>query len=169
MHEVADEAAEAVLSEAADEAERLSATGDDAAADEVVVEAVIETAAIEETADEVGLELVTDAAEREAELATAEHLEMEAERGDGDLPVDAWSAPSASEDDEAGSQAEAEAEAEPEPEAEPAAEPAPEPQVGSGEGAAPATDETEKGGGDPFRGPGDWYVVHTYADHRRPS
>ena len=92
VHEVADEAAEAVLAEAADEAEVLSAAGDDAAAEEVVVEAVIETAVIEETADEVGLELVTEAAADEEEIVEAEHLADEAAQGDGDLPVDAVTA-----------------------------------------------------------------------------
>ncbi len=136
VHEVADEAADAVLSEAVDEAELLSAAGDDAAAEEVVVEAVIETAAIEVTADEIGLELVTEAAVEEEAVVEAEHLQAEAAQGDGDLPVDAGT-----------SAAPAEVAAVPD-----AAD-------------TGARDDGEREGRDPFRGPGDWYVVHTYAGY----
>jgi len=103
VHDVADEAADAILSEAADEAELLAAAGDEEAAEEVLVEAVIETAVIEETADEVGLELVTEAAEREETIVEAD---------------------------------------------------------GAHDAREPGADST-----DPFRGPGDWYVVHTYAGY----
>jgi transcriptional antiterminator NusG len=72
--------------------------------------------------------------------------------------------------------AEAEPEPEPEPEAEPEpvveaepepvveAEPEPAP-VAQAEPAAAAEEEVDAAVHDPFRGPGDWYVVHTYAGY----
>jgi transcriptional antiterminator NusG len=93
VHELAEEAAEATLAAAAEEAVALADSGDTAAADEVLVEAAIDAAVMEETADEIGEELVTEAAVKEAVI-------VEEERKD-----------------------------------------------------------------DPFRGPGDWYVVHTYAGY----
>jgi transcriptional antiterminator NusG len=164
---VADATAAAVLDDAADEAEALSEAGDDeaaeevleqgivdavqietvgeAVADEVLAEAVEEAAEIEEAADEVIEELVVEAvvaeaveAEAEVEEAEAEYLAMEAAQGDGELPID--TAPVAA--------------AEPEPAAEPEAAPEPEPEP-----------EPEPRSDDPFKGPGDWYVVHTYAGY----
>jgi len=67
----------------------------------------------------------------------SEYLEMEAEQGDGELAPGTMS-----------------------PEPEPAPEPEPEP--------APAPEpvaEAEPAADDPFRGPGEWYVVHTYAGY----
>ncbi len=49
-----------------------------------------------------------------------------------------------------------------EPVAVPEAEPEPTPAL---EDAVPAEVEEEPAGPDPFRGPGDWYVVHTYAGY----
>jgi transcriptional antiterminator NusG len=108
VQELAEVAGDVTLAQAADEAELLAAVGDEEGAEEVLVEAAVETAVMEETADEVGLEIVEAAAEAEEAVVEAEHLEMEAAQGDGD------------------------------PE--------------------PASD-------DPFHGPGDWYVVHTYAGY----
>jgi transcriptional antiterminator NusG len=116
VHELAEEAAEITIGEAAEEAVVLADAGDAEAADEVLVEAAIEAAVMEQAADEIGEELVAEAAVREEAIVEEEYLEMEAEQGDGELPVAA---------------------AEPE---------------------TPASD-------DPFRGPGDWYVVHTYAGY----
>ena len=112
----------------------------------MLAEAVDEAAVIEEAADDVIEELVVEAVvaeaveeEAEVEIGEAEYLEMEAAQGDGELPI----APSPPRS--------AEPVVEPEPAAEPeAAEPEPEPE--------PKSD-------DPFRGPGDWYVVHTYAGY----
>ena len=167
---VADATAAAVLDEAADEAEALSEAGDDeaaeevleqgivdaveietvgeAVADEVLAEAVEEAAEIEEAADDVIEELVVEAVvaeaveeEAEVEIGETEYLEMEAAQGDGELPIDT----------EPVAEAAVEPVVEPEPAAEPkAAEPEPEPE--------PKSD-------DPFKGPGDWYVVHTYAGY----
>ncbi len=91
LHELADAAAEVTLAEAVDEAELLTAVGDDEGAEEVLAEAIIEVAVMEEAADEIGEELVAAAA--------------------------------AETEDE-----------------------------------TPAAD-------DPFKGPGEWYVVHTYAGY----
>ena len=160
-----------MLDEAADEAEALSEAGEDGAAeevleqgivdaveietigeavaDEVLAEAVEEAAEIEEAADDVIEELVVQAVvaeaveeEAEVEIAEAEYLAMEAAQGDGELPIDT------------------------EPAAEAAAEPAPEPEAAV-EPAAPVEPEPElePASDDPFKGPGDWYVVHTYAGY----
>jgi len=164
---VADATAAAVLDEVADEAEALSEAGDDeaaeevleqgivdaveietvgeAVADEVLIEAVQEAAEIEEAADEVIEELVVEAVvaeaveeEAEVEIGETEYLEMEAAQGDGELPIDTEPVP--------------EAAVEPEPAVEPEAAVVPEP-------------EPEPTSDDPFKGPGDWYVVHTYAGY----
>jgi transcriptional antiterminator NusG len=119
VHALADNAAERTIGEAAEVAVALTDAGDQETADDVLVEAAIEAAVMEQTADEIGEELVTEAAAREEAVVEHEDLEMVAEQGDGELPVEP-------------------------------AEPA-EPEV-------PASD-------DPFRGPGDWYVVHTYAGY----
>jgi transcriptional antiterminator NusG len=166
---VADATAAAVLDEAADEAEALSEAGEDqaaeevleqgivdaveietigeAVADEVLAEAVEEAAEIEEAADDVIEELVVEAVvaeaveeEAEVEIAEAEYLAMEAAQGDGELPIDTA----------------AEAAVEPAPESEAAVEP---------EVAVEPEPEPEPASDDPFKGPGDWYVVHTYAGY----
>src|SRR5436190_1669522 len=64
--------------------------------------------------------------------------------------------------------AEAEPEAASEAEAEPAAEPPPaqaEPAAAKAERRPEPEEEPAARGRDPFRGPGDWYVVHTYAGY----
>jgi transcriptional antiterminator NusG len=136
VHEIAEMAADVTMAEAVEEAEVLAEEGETALAEEVLAEAAVEAALMEETADEIGQELVAEAAEAEEELVEEEYLQMEAAQGDGEIPQEAWS---------------------PEPVAhdEPAAEPEPEPEP---EPEAPAAD-------DPFKGPGEWYVVHTYAGY----
>jgi transcriptional antiterminator NusG len=130
ISEVTDEVAEEILEDAVERAETLAVEGrdDDAeqvlavgiaeaaeveeegqeAAEEVMAEAVIEGVVMEETADEMGVAIVAEAATEEEQIAEREHLEAVAAQGDGE-PVAA--------------------------------------------------------GDDPFRGPGDWYVVHTYAGY----
>jgi transcriptional antiterminator NusG len=116
VHDLADEAAEATLEAAAEEATELAEAGDTDAAEDVMVEATIEAAVMEQTADEIGEELIVEAIVDEE---TIEVIEAAVEE-----------------------EAVAEAVAEEKEEAE----------------APPASD-------DPFRGPGDWYVVHTYAGY----
>jgi transcriptional antiterminator NusG len=87
-------------------------------------------------------------------------LEMEAHQGDGELPIDLGHAvtPAPEPEPEAALETaherveEAEAAPEPEPEAE-------------AEAALEAAEEPEPAADDPFAGPGDWYVVHTYAGY----
>jgi transcription termination/antitermination protein NusG len=93
------EAAEGVLDEAIEDAVTVEQIGE-AVAEEVLVDAVIESVVMEETAEEIGEELVAEAARDEPEPDT---------------------------------------------------DPRPEPAVKADEG--------------PFGGPGDWYVVHTYAGY----
>jgi transcriptional antiterminator NusG len=130
------EAADAVLEQSISDAAAVEAAGEEVA-DELVAEAVIEAVVMEETADEIGQELVQEAAEAEEAVVDEEYLEMEAEQGDGELAPGTMSP------------AIEETPADPEPEA--AVE---EPEAV----AEPASD-------DPFRGPGEWYVVHTYAGY----
>ena len=124
VHDLAEAAADVTMAQAAEEAELLAEAGDEEGAEEALVEGAVEAAVMEETADEIGLELVEEAADREEAIVEDEYLAMEAEQGDGDLPV--------------------------------ATAPAVE---------AAGSDEGEDDGADPFRGPGDWYVVHTYAGY----
>jgi len=131
------EAADAVLEQTISDAAAVEAAGEEVA-DELVAEAVIEAVVMEETADEIGQELVQGAAEAEEAVVEEEYLEMEAEQGDGELAPGTMS---------------------PVTEAEPAAAD-PEPAVAE-EPEAPA----EPASDDPFRGPGEWYVVHTYAGY----
>jgi transcriptional antiterminator NusG len=142
VHEIAEMAADVTMADAAEEAEVLAESGDEDLAEEVLAEAALEAALMEETADEIGQELVTEAAEAEEVLVEEEYLEMEAAQGDGEMPQEAWS---------------------PEPVVveEPAAE-APEPVVVEEPAAAEAPEPVAD---DPFGGPGEWYVVHTYAGY----
>ncbi len=121
VHELADEAAEATLEAAAEEATELAEAGDTEAAEDVMVEATIEAAVMEQTADEIGEELIVEAVVEEETIEIVEEAVEEA------IVEQA---------------AVVEAVAEEKEEAE----------------APPAKD-------DPFRGPGDWYVVHTYAGY----
>jgi len=130
------EAADAVLEQSISDAAAVEAAGEEVA-DELVAEAVIEAVVMEETADEIGQELVQEAAEAEEAVVDEEYLEMEAEQGDGELAPGTMS---------------------PAVEAEPVAEPEPAAAVEPEAAAEPASD-------DPFRGPGEWYVVHTYAGY----
>jgi len=131
------EAADAVLEQTISDAAAVEAAGEEVA-DELVAEAVIEAVVMEETADEIGQELVQEAAEAEEAVVEEEYLEMEAEQGDGELAPGTMS---------------------PVVEEEPAAAD-PEPAIAE-EPEAPA----EHASDDPFRGPGEWYVVHTYAGY----
>ncbi|MGZ8619290.1 MAG: transcription termination/antitermination protein NusG [Actinomycetota bacterium] len=191
LHELADEAAEATLTEAADEAAAVQMAADataegilegaaaeaqslvdvgaeDAAesvfaqgvadavaveevgetvAEEIMAEAAIEATVMEISADELGQEIVEVAAAEEEAVEDEAYLEMEAMQGDGELPVDMGHAPAPAEEP-----APAPEEPPPAPEEPVAAAAEPEP-----EAPAPADD--------PFGGPGDWYVVHTYAGY----
>jgi len=149
-------AAEVLTEDAAERLEtaEVIAEATDEAANEALAIGDEETAeAIEDEGAEVVTDLVVEAA---AELQVAEALvevavveEMAAEAETLEEAGEELAAAESLEED--GGTAEAE---EPEPEAT-AAEPEPEATAAEPE---PASD-------DPFRGPGDWYVVHTYAGY----
>jgi transcription termination/antitermination protein NusG len=123
VHDLAEEAEDAVTEEAADEAEELAELGDPQAAEEVLVEAAVEVAVMEETADEMGLELV-EAAAVEEQAQEPEVQEPEAARESSEEPAPAVA-----------------------------------------DGPTEDAEVVDTGGDDPFKGPGDWYVVHTYAGY----
>ncbi|MEX0651231.1 MAG: transcription termination/antitermination protein NusG [Actinomycetota bacterium] len=81
------------------------------------------------------------------------YLEMEAEQGDGELAPGTMSPAEEPQPEPEAVAAEPEPEPEPKPKPKPKPKPVSEPVV-----AEPASD-------DPFRGPGEWYVVHTYAGY----
>jgi transcriptional antiterminator NusG len=141
--------AEAVLEQSIVDAAEVEGAGEQVA-EELLAEAVVESAVMEETADELGQELVHEAAEAEEAVVETEYLEEEAAQGDGELAPGTMS-PAAAEEEPAAAEETA-------PVEEPAAEQEPAPVE------EPAVEEPPKTD-DPFRGPGEWYVVHTYAGY----
>ena len=151
-------AAEVLTEDAAERLEtaEVIAEATDEAANEALAIGDEETAeAIEDEGAEVVTDLVVEAA---AELQVAEALvevavveEMAAEAETLEEAGEELAAAESLEEDGDTAEAEEPEPEEPEPEAT-AAEPEPEPEP------EPASD-------DPFRGPGDWYVVHTYAGY----
>jgi len=133
-------------------------------ADAAIVGALEETVA-EAVEDATAVEAMSDAAILGGLADTVESIAADVEQteaADDDRPE-----ADAANDDRP--EAEAEPAEEPEPAAE-AAEPAeaPEPSARAKNGAASraaAEPVDTEGGRDPFRGPGDWYVVHTYAGY----
>jgi transcription termination/antitermination protein NusG len=123
----------------------------------------------------VTTEAIDDAQETadvEEPAAERDYLEMEAMQGDGELPIDLGHdvSPEVVEEEQPEPVAKAEpepepepvAKAEPEPEPEPVAKAEPEPEpVAKAEPEPPV----EPAKDDPFGGPGEWYVVHTYAGY----
>ena len=195
LHELADEAAEATLMEAADEAAAVQLAADataegileeaaaeaqslvdvgaeDAAesvfaqgvadavaveevgetvAEEIMAEAAIEATVMEISADELGQEIVEEAVAEEEAVEDEAYLEMEAMQGDGELPVDMGHAPRRRRG--------ARGRRRRSPPRRGARPEEPAPAVAEAEPEAPAPAD------DPFGGPGDWYVVHTYAGY----
>ena len=153
------EALEDAVAEAVADADVQESNADAAivgALEETVAEAVEDATAVEAMSDAAILGGLADTVESIA--AAVEQTEA----ADDDRPE-----ADAANDDRP--EAEAEPAEEPEPAAE-AAEPAeaPEPAARAKNGAASraAADPVDtEGGRDPFRGPGDWYVVHTYAGY----
>ena len=132
---VAGASADVVLAEGLDEAAALIDVGRPDEAEAVLSQSLADAADLEGAADEIVTEAVVE----------SEYLEMEASQGDGELAPGTMSSADA-----------AAAEAQPEPEPEPEPEPKVKPE--------PAA-EPEPAAADPFRGPGEWYVVHTYAGY----
>jgi transcriptional antiterminator NusG len=133
-----------------DAAAEVAEAAEEAEADAVAAGDLEEAARIDDEADEVITELVGDAiveaelAERIVDLESGAEGDRASERVSPDVPDASVEEPAAEELVVV-------------PDVEPAAEthaaPAPEPEVVEAEGR------------DPFRGPGDWYVVHTYAGY----
>jgi transcriptional antiterminator NusG len=118
-----------------------------AAADADVQEAIAD-GAIAQALEETIIEVVQEATliEAEADASIAQDLEERIEAIADEAVAEAEPEPEPIADE-----AVAEADAEPEPSPEPAAE--------------ELDGEVPEAGRDPFRGPGDWYVVHTYAGY----
>jgi transcription termination/antitermination protein NusG len=144
------------------EGEALEGAVAEAAADADVQEAIADAAivgALEETVaeaveDATAVEAMSDAAILGGLADTVESIAASVERAE------------ATDDAEPAAGAEPAEDAEPAGGAEPPvdAKPAASAKNGSASRAAEEPVETE-GGRDPFRGPGDWYVVHTYAGY----
>jgi transcription termination/antitermination protein NusG len=145
VHDLAEAAAEATMEAAAEEAEALAEAGDEESAEDVLVEAAVETAVMEETADEIGRELVHEAADREEEIVENEYLAMEAAQGDGEMPQEAWAASTETTSVDT--------------------TPVDTTPVDTTPVEAAADEPEGEPGDDPFKGPGEWYVVHTYAGY----
>jgi transcriptional antiterminator NusG len=139
VEELADAAAQAIVEEAAEEADALDAAGDHAAAEAVFEEGFEEAVAVEEAGDEVAAEILVEAA------AGVVVMEESVEEAADELVVEAV------EEEVEAVEVEEYLEME-------AAQGDGELPVEAAEPEVPASD-------DPFRGPGDWYVVHTYAGY----
>ncbi|MGE5461473.1 MAG: transcription termination/antitermination protein NusG [Solirubrobacterales bacterium] len=128
-----------------------------AAADADVQEAIADGAiaqALEETiAEDVE---AAEAVEEASDAAIVEDLEARVDGIVADAAEPEAAEPEAEEAEPEPEPAEAEVEPTPEPEVEAAAAPPPAPVV---------EEELETTVRDPFKGPGDWYVVHTYAGY----
>jgi transcription termination/antitermination protein NusG len=156
------EALEGAVAEAAADADVQESNADAAivgALEETVVEAVEDATAVEAMSDAAILGGLADTVE-----SIAADVEK-AEAADDDGPE-----ADAADDDRPEAEAEPAEEPEPAAEAEPAEapEPATKPAARAKNGAASraaAEPVDTEGGRDPFRGPGDWYVVHTYAGY----
>jgi transcription termination/antitermination protein NusG len=158
------EALEDAVAEAVADADVQESNADAAivgALEETVAEAVEDATAVEAMSDAAILGGLADTVEsiaadvEQAEAAHDDRPEAEAEPADVDLS-----------EAEAGPAEDPQPAAEPEPaEArERAAKPAARAKNGAASRAAAEPVDSE-GGRDPFRGPGDWYVVHTYAGY----
>jgi transcriptional antiterminator NusG len=148
VHEIADEAVDELLGEAAQDAEDVRDAADDMA--EQILDEGSETA---ERLDAAGREDEAAAALSEADR-DAESVEDLGEAVADELLAEAVIETTVAEEtaDEIGEELVAEATSR-----EPAEQP--EPVMASADG------DGEAGRDDPFRGPGEWYVVHTYAGY----
>jgi transcriptional antiterminator NusG len=149
--EAADDEAEAILVAGLDEAMRAIEAGDEEAADDAIDQALEEAEAVEELGEAAAEELLAEATIESAAMeVAADQVGEELVQGAAALEA---SAEDGSEPDV--STGPGSVEPEPQPEAVAVADPTPVADVP--ETAAPSDD--------PFRGPGDWYVVHTYAGY----
>src|SRR5215211_1501557 len=135
-------------------------------ADAAIVGALEETVA-EAVEDATGVEAMSDAAILGGLADRVESIAADveqAEAADDDRPEADAADDRPEAEAEPAEEPEPAAEAEPAEGPEPAAKPAARAKNGAASRAAAEPVDTE-GGRDPFRGPGDWYVVHTYAGY----
>jgi transcription termination/antitermination protein NusG len=150
------------------EGEALEETIAEAAADADVQESIADAAivgALEETVaeaveDATAVEAMSDAAILGGLADTVESIAADVERAeatdDGEPPAEA----------EPTDDGEPAAEVDPTEDPEPAVDAGPAARAKKGTASRAAEEPVDTGGGrDPFRGPGDWYVVHTYAGY----
>jgi transcription termination/antitermination protein NusG len=150
VESIADRAATDALDGSVDEAAALAAAGDEEEAEETLIEGIAAAVEIEETGEAVAEDILVEAT---IEGAVAEETADELGR---ELVAEAA-------EEEAG----AEKSAEPEDVAEAADEDEDEDEVtvSQAEVAVSEVDDEALAASDPFSGPGDWYVVHTYAGY----
>ena len=153
VEEAADIVAQAIVEDAAEEADALDAAGDHGAAEAVFDQGFEEAMAVEEAADEVAEEILVEA------VAEVVVMEEAAEEVGDEMIVEAVEEEIEAVEVEEYLEMEA-AQGDGDLPVEVAAPPVEvaAPPVKVAEPAVPAAD-------DPFRGPGDWYVVHTYAGY----
>ena len=140
---VAQATADADMQEAIADAaivEALEGTVEEAVGDAAAVEALSDAAIVGDLADEV------ESIAADVEQAEASEVEPAAET-------------------EPAAEAEPAAEVEPAAEAAPARRPKAKAKAKDARQADGSAEESGEAGRDPFRGPGDWYVVHTYAGY----
>jgi transcription termination/antitermination protein NusG len=148
------EALEETIAEAAADADVQESIADAAivgALEETVAEAVEDATAVEATSDAAILGGLADTVE-----SIAADVERAEATDDGEPPAEA----------EPTDDGEPAAEVDPTEDPEPAVDAGPAARAKKGTASRAAEEPVDTGGGrDPFRGPGDWYVVHTYAGY----
>jgi transcription termination/antitermination protein NusG len=148
------EALEETVAEAAADADVQESIADAAivgALEETVAEAVEDATAVEATSDAAILGGLADTVE-----SIAADVERAEATDDGEPPAEA----------EPTDDGEPAAEVDPTEDPEPAVDAGPAARAKKGTASRAAEEPVDTGGGrDPFRGPGDWYVVHTYAGY----
>ena len=151
---IAEAGAEVILSEGLADAAELIDEGQPEAAEAVLEQAIGDAAEVEEAGEEVAEEVIAEAAiesvvmEQAADELGREAVQEAAGVEEAVVEEEYLEMEAAQGDGELAPESMSPSPAEPVAEAEPAAETEPE----------PAAD-------DPFRGPGEWYVVHTYAGY----
>ena len=149
---VAEAGAEVILSEGLGAAAELIDEGEPEAAEAVLEQAIGDAAEVEEAGEELAEEVIAEAAiEAVVMEQTADEMGQEAVQ-------EAVEAEEAVVEEEYLEMEAAQGDGELAPESMSPAEPTPEPTPEPEPEPEPASD-------DPFRGPGEWYVVHTYAGY----
>ena len=160
MYEAVDAGLEGEALEDAVEQAAADADVQEAIADEVIVEALEET--VEEAVEDAkAVEALSDAA---ILSDLADEVESIAADVEATEEAEATDQAEATDEAEATEQVEATEEVEPTPKPTPAAKKSTKAEKAAAAAAAEEAADADRGR-DPFRGPGDWYVVHTYAGY----